>query len=347
MSPRIVHGGRDAGPRPRVDASTNANPLGPSPIAREAVALAELGPYPDPDYLEVRGALADHAGVDVDQVVVGAGATELIHRLVQVAGGPVVVEGVTFGEYAGAADAAGVPVRRASDPAELLAAMDGAALAFVASPGNPDGRIRPAERCAEVAERARATGTTVVWDLAYAPFVDAEVPVPDGAVRLHAPNKIHGCTGLRAGWLTAPAPLAARLRDAAVSWLVSAPAGAVLTATTTPAAERWVTQVRPQLTAWRDRLTADLAGLGLTVHPGDAPFVVVEVPDAARRAAELRERHAVKVRDTTSLGRPEAWRLAAQPPADHDVLLAAIADVVADLRDPDAELDPDPTGGAR
>jgi histidinol-phosphate/aromatic aminotransferase/cobyric acid decarboxylase-like protein len=68
MSPRVVHGGRDAGPVPRVDASTNANPLGPAPVARQAVAAVDLGPYPDPDYLDVRATLAAAAGVSNAEV---------------------------------------------------------------------------------------------------------------------------------------------------------------------------------------------------------------------------------------------------------------------------------------
>ncbi len=330
MSTRVIHGGRDAGPVPRVDASTNANPLGPSPIAQQAVAAAELGPYPDPEYLDVRVTLAGAAGVSDDEVVVGAGATELIHRLVRVVGGPVLVEAATFGEYTAAADAAGVPVHHAEDAATFLAALDGAAIAFVASPGNPDGRVRSAAWCEQVGARARATGTVVVLDLAYAPYLDIEVPVPPGAIRLHAPNKIHGCTGLRAGWLTAPAPLAERLRDAAVSWLVSTPGTAFLAATTTPEAARWIAACRPQLTAWRDELAAGLTDLGLTPEPGDAPFVVVPVPDAETAAQRLRDRHGVKVRVATSLGRPGAWRIAAQPPQAQRLLLDAIAEVLGE-----------------
>ena len=330
MSPRVPHGGRDAGPVPRVDASTNANPLGPSPVARRAVASVDLGSYPDPDYLATRAVLAEHAGRTADEVVVGAGATELIHRLVRVVGGPMVVDAATFGEYPAAASTAGVPVHRAVDRDHFCASLAEAAIAFVASPGNPDGRVRPADWCAEVAARARATGTLLVWDLAYAPVLAGEVPVPDGAVRLYAPNKIHGCTGLRAGWLTTAAPLADALREAAVSWLVSTPAAAFLEATTTTEATDWIADCRPRLAAWCDELSDGLADLGLTPEPGDAPFVVVEVPDAAARARRLRDRHGVKVRETTSLGRPGAWRIAAQPPAAQRLVLAGIADVLDD-----------------
>jgi histidinol-phosphate aminotransferase len=320
---RVHHGGTDGGPTPRVDASTNANPLGPSPAARAALRDVDLGPYPDPDATAVRAALAGHHGHTPDEVVVGAGATELVDRLVRVVGGPVLTEAETF---AGAAARHGLPVAAAPDADGFLAALDGAALAFVASPGSPDGRVRAGRWCDAVAERAASTGTVVVWDLAYAPLADVPVPVPPGAVALHAPNKAHGCTGIRAGWLAAPPALAGRLRDAAVTWLVSGVGLAFLEAAATAEADAWVAGCLPTLRAWRDRLAGGLADLGLDVAPSDAPFVRVDVgPDAPAVAARLRARHGVKVRDTTSMGRPGAWRVAARPPAETDLLLAAVA----------------------
>ncbi|MFP5252172.1 MAG: aminotransferase class I/II-fold pyridoxal phosphate-dependent enzyme [Actinomycetes bacterium] len=323
---RVPHGGTDAGPPPRVDASTNANPLGPSPAARAALAAVDLGPYPDPDATAVRAALAVHHGLDPDGVVVGAGATELVDRLVRVVGGPVLTEAETFGEYAGAAARHGYGVVRADGPEAFLAALDDAAVAFVPSPGSPDGRVRDAAWCDAVAERAAATGTVLVWDLAYAPLADVPVPLPAGAVALHAPNKAHGCTGIRAGWLAAPAALAGRLRDAEVTWVTSALGLAFLAATATPDADAWVAGCLPTLRAWRDHLAAGLTDLGLAVAPSDAPFVTVDVgDDAPAVAARLRERHGVKVRDTTSMGRPGAWRVAARPPEEMNLLLAAVA----------------------
>lgn len=324
----VEHGGTDAGPRPVVDASTNANPFGPSPMVRTAVGQCDLGPYPDPTYTATRQVLAAHHGIDPRRVVLGAGATELLHRLVGVVGGPVVTEAACFGEYAAAAHAHGHEVRRVEADGDWPAAVRGARIVVVASPGSPDGRVRPAAWMHHLGAAARAAGATLVVDLAYAPLVERPVPVPDDAVRVHAPNKAHGCTGLRAGWLEAPPELAARLRDGAVTWLVSTPATAFLEATATAEADAWVAGCRPRLHAWRDDLVEALTGLGLRVRPGDAPFLLVEVPDAPEQADRLRRRHGVKVRDATSLGRPGWWRVAAQPPAATCLLVDAVADVV-------------------
>lgn len=322
----VEHGGTDSGPAPRVDASTNANPYGPSPMALAAMDAA-IGPYPDPAAVTTRRALATHHGVSPDEVVVGAGATELIDRLVRVLGGPVLVEDVTFGEYVGAAARHDVPVRTAPR-AEFTTALDGAALAFVCSPGNPDGEVRDRVWTDEVATAAATSGTTLVWDLAYAPLVPDDVPVPSGAVALHAPNKAHGCTGLRAGWLQAPADLAERLRAAAVTWVVSAPGLAFLTATATDPADDWVAEQRAQLLADTDALVAGLVGLGLDVHVGEAPFALVRVPapwSGRDLTVVLRSDHGVKVRPTDSMGRPGWLRVAAVPSGDRSVLLEAFA----------------------
>jgi hypothetical protein len=109
---------------------------------------------------------------------------------------------------------------------------------------------------------------------------------------------------------------------------LSPPGAAFLAATTTPEAARWITACRPHLTAWRDELTAGLAELGLVPEPGDAPFVVVPVPDVEATAQRLRDHHGVKVRVASSLGRPGAWRIAAQPPEAQRILLDALAEVL-------------------
>lgn len=322
----VEHGGTDAGPAPRVDASTNANPHGPSPMALAALRT-DVGPYPDPAATATRSALAHHHGCDPDEIVVGAGATELIDRLVRVVGGPVLTEAVTFGEYAGAAARHGHEHEAATTDGFADVVVD-AALAFVCSPGNPDGTVREASWCDRVARAAAGSSTVLVWDLAYAPLVTEDVPVPAGAVALHAPNKAHGCTGLRAGWLRAPAELAAALRAAAVTWTVSTPGLAFLRGTATAAADAWVAAQRDRLLADRAVMVDALRGLGLEVVHGAAPFVLVRAPEghpSRELAACLRTAHGVRVRPTDSMGRPGWLRVAALPAAQRDLVVAAFA----------------------
>ena len=320
----VVHGGTDGGPAPGVDASTNANPLGPSPAARTALG-ADVHPYPDPGAAATRAALAAHHHLEAARIVVGAGATELLDRLVRVVGGPVLVEEHAFGEYAAAARRHGAALRQV--PTAALAEHVGdAALVVVAHPGSPHGRALPRRLLDDLAAACRAAGAVLAVDLAYAPLTPAGTPLlPHDVVAVHAPNKAHGCTGLRAGWLVAPEDLAVRLRAAGVTWQVSTPGLAFLTATARGDADRWVAGCVPRLLGWRDDLAADLRRLGLDVACGDAPFLLATLPDAARRAGRLRDEHGVRVRECSSFGLVDTWRVAALPPAARGVLVDAVA----------------------
>ncbi len=65
---RAVHGALDYGELERLglhpwdvlDFSVNANPYGPSPQVREAVAKAAIDRYPDRECLELRRAILDY-----------------------------------------------------------------------------------------------------------------------------------------------------------------------------------------------------------------------------------------------------------------------------------------------
>ena len=59
----------------------NENPYGGSPEAVAAVAQVPLHIYPDPNQLRMREALATYTDARPDNIVVGAGADELIDLL--------------------------------------------------------------------------------------------------------------------------------------------------------------------------------------------------------------------------------------------------------------------------
>jgi len=314
-----AHGGTDAGPPPRFDFSTNANALGPSPVAVAALRAADPAAYPDPGYTGLRAALADRHGRRPDEIVVGAGASELIHRAVRTAGGPVVVEEHTFGEYRYAAEVAGAPVRVARDPDAWLRLLRGAALAFLCVPNNPDGSVADPTALADAAAEA---GCRLVIDLAYHPLSQVRPPPPAHAWQLWAPNKAHGVPGVRAAYLATDAASAARLRRAP-SWVLSSHGEAFLAAQAQRAARRWVADTRATLWRWRDQLADRLQAADVPVTVGAANYLLAHVGDAAGAAARLR-RDGIRVRDATSFGLPGALRLSAQPPPAQDALLAAL-----------------------
>lgn len=321
-----VHGGPDGRGTPAYDFSTNANALGPSPAALAALAAVDPARYPDPAYASVRAALAAMHQRTAGEVVVGGGACELIHRAVRTAGGPVVLEEPTFGEYRYAAAAAGRVVRPATHLDGATRLLPGAALAVLVVPSTPHGDVPDVDRLAAFSAAARAAGCRLLLDLAYHPLGEHRPDPPVDAWQLWAPNKAHGVTGVRAGYLLAPASDAQRLR-VAPSWVLSAHGEAFLACLPTPQARDWVRATRTTLWGWRDDLVTDLRSLGVAVDVGRATYVVAHVGDAAAVTDRLRRR-GIAVRDATSFGLPGALRLSAQAPAARTALVTALQAVM-------------------
>ena len=76
---------RELGFRPEdiVKLASNENPLGPSPLAREAMraALEEAHIYPDGGGWKLRTGLAERHGLSMSNVVLGNGSNEIIELL--------------------------------------------------------------------------------------------------------------------------------------------------------------------------------------------------------------------------------------------------------------------------
>jgi histidinol-phosphate aminotransferase len=318
-----VHGGTDSRPDPRYDFSSNANPLGPCPSVLAAVRNADVTRYPDPGYTQLRAALADFHRTASERIVVGAGASELILRLIARIDGTVRQLVPTFSEYGRGARLTGRRLISARSPAAFLRAQSQSpGLGFICWPNNPTGDMWSAEFVAAAA----AAGPLVV-DLAYASLCDAGQTADieaaaAGAYRLYSPNKAFGLTGVRGAYLITPR-IDRRLSNAAPSWVIGRDAVAMLESAILPQACTWLAQGMPQVKRWRTRLAASLRQLGLPVRESPATFLLAKVGNAARITAHLRSRD-VRVRDGSSFGLRQWIRLSAQPPAAQKALLAAL-----------------------
>jgi histidinol-phosphate aminotransferase len=318
-----IHGGTDALPDPRYDFSSNANPLGPCPSVLAAVRSADVTRYPDPSYTQLRATLAAFHGTTPDRIVVGAGASELIVRLIRHVAGSVQQLSPTFSEYALGAHLAGRRLISAHSPAAFLRAqLRHRGIGFICWPNNPTGDLWPLDFVATAA----GAGPLVV-DMAYAPLCDPplaeEIEVASSAAyRLYSPNKAFGLTGVRGAYLILPRADQG-LAGAAPSWVMGRDAVAMLEAASEPRARVWLARCLPQVQRWRRALVRSLTHLGLQVRDSPATFLLVKVGDAARVAAHMRSVE-VRVRDCTSFGMREWIRLSAQAPGAQRTLLAAL-----------------------
>jgi histidinol-phosphate aminotransferase len=327
--PRLdpVHGGTDSLPEPRYDFSSNANPLGPCPSVLAAVRSADVTRYPDPLYTHVRAVLAAHHRTTPGRVVVGAGASELIQRLIRHIDGPVQQLVPTFSEYARGARLAGRQLFSARSPGEFLRVQSAhPGIGFICWPNNPTGDMWPTD----FMSAASAAGPLVV-DMAYVPLCDGHqiAAIEDAATaayRLYSPNKAFGLAGVRGAYVITP-KADTHLANMAPSWVIGRDAVALLESSTESRARLWLRQGMPQLKRWRARLVHSLERLGLSVRDGPATFLLAKVGNATRITAHLRS-HDIRVRDGSSFGLRQWIRLSAQPPGAQKALLSVLKGVL-------------------
>jgi histidinol-phosphate aminotransferase len=255
--------------------------------------------------------------------VVGAGASELILRLIRSFDGAVQQLSPTFSEYALGARLAGRRLVSARSPATFLRTqVKYPGVGFICWPNNPTGDLWSLEF---VASAARAG--PLVLDMAYAPLCDSPQAAgieaaSAGAYRLYSPNKAFGLTGVRGAYLVTPG-IDRHLARAAPSWVIGRDAVALLEAACESRAREWLARGLPQLARWRTRLARSLTDLGLAVRASPATFLLAKVGDAARITAHVRSQD-IRVRDCGSFGLRQWIRLSAQPPRAQRALLAAL-----------------------
>jgi histidinol-phosphate aminotransferase len=294
-----------------IDFSVNTNPLGPAPSVLAAIASADWRRYPGDDEMPLRRALAERAGVDTGQVVLGNGSAELLWLVALAAlrpGERAAVAGPTFGEYARAARVVGAEVCQVETPAEAREAR----VLFLCNPNNPTGAYRLADEITGLLDDT--PDRLLVLDEAYAGFVEerwsSEPLLARGnLVILRSMTKDHALPGLRLGYALAAPDVAHALEAVRPPWSVNAGALRAGLAALEPAALAHVAGGREVVWANRRRLTEGLQALGYRVWPSHANFVLVEVGDGARLRQALLP-HGLVVRDCTSFGLPACIRIA-------------------------------------
>lgn len=261
-----------------LDLSTGINPrpyplpaMGPEvwgalPLGAEIAALEDAA-------LEVFGA----TGAACVALSGASAAIQLVPRLGRP--GSARVLGPTYNEHAAALRAAGWEVQDAPD----IAALEGAGLAVVVNPNNPDGARHAPETLFALARRV---GLLVVDES----FGDAEPGLsllpcwqayPEGAriLVLRSFGKFYGLAGVRLGFAVGPAEVVDEIRRMAGPWAVSGPA---IAAGRAAYADRdWRDRTVRRLAADAERLDRLAGRAGWSLVGGTTLFRTYRTPDAA------------------------------------------------------------------
>ncbi|MFN9357521.1 MAG: histidinol-phosphate transaminase [Alphaproteobacteria bacterium] len=350
ISPYVAGRSEAPGRGPVYKLSSNETPLGAARDAIEAftAAAAGLNLYPDGSARAMRQAIAETHGLEADRIICGNGSDEILHLLPQIYAGPgdeILFSAHGFLVYPIATLAAGAtpvvvpePDLRTDVDGFLRHATDRTRIAFLANPNNPTGSFNTA---AEL-RRLRAglpEECLLVVDAAYAEYVDAEGYDTGAALVAATPNtvmtrtfsKVYGLAALRVGWAYAPAGVVDAYERVRGPFNVSAPAQAAAVAAVKN--EAHVAAGKAHNTRWRNWLAAEIAALGLKVHPSVANFILVGFertgPRTAAAADAFLASRGVVVRAVSSYGLPHCLRISVGTEEGNRAAVAALAEFMA------------------
>jgi len=268
---------------------------------------APLSEYPPSDYRRLVETAARVYGVDTDELLVGAGADEildLIGKAFLPPDGAAVIPTPTYAMYRVVTEqrrAQAVLVPRlgpdagwALDEPAVRAAAATSDVVWLCSPNNPTALAEPdgaiARLLSGIAEDAAAAGrspATVVLDEAYAEFVDRSLVGQrnehPNLVVVRTASKAYGLAGLRVGFAIARPETIARIAPYRPPGSVSTVSVTVVTEALADAAGMRANVAR--VDAERDRLADSLRGLGWNVGPSVTNFLLVDLGTRERAAA--------------------------------------------------------------
>jgi histidinol-phosphate aminotransferase len=285
----------------RFDGNT---PPDPPPTARPetiASALGRIQSYRHGGFPELVQAIADYNGVEPEQVVLGAGADDLLMLCARAYAGP--------GDIVAIADEPSYPLYRVA--AWVTGANVGdndPVLTYVCRPHNPTGALV-----------AIPDARPLVVDEAYFEYA-GETAVPllgDGVVVVRTFSKAFGLASARVGYALADVDTARELNERQQP----APLATTSAALALAGLEAGPPDVAPTI-AERERLSGELRGIGLAPLPSWTNFLLVPHPDAHSIYERLLDR-GIAVRPS-----PGAVRITVHRPDADDRLVAELAQLV-------------------
>jgi histidinol-phosphate aminotransferase len=295
----------------------------------------------------LREALAKLNRLNAENIVCGNGSDEILQLLTQAYLGPgdeVLHTEHAFLIYKLASRAAGArPIAvgeralTANVDALLGAVTPATRMVFLANPNNPTGTML--ERDEIMRLHAGLSGDTIlVLDGAYAEYCDPQnypagfdlVEQHDNVVTTRTFSKAYGLAALRLGWGYCPPDIANVLNRLRGPFNINQPAMAAGLAALDD--QGHIEASHAHNAQWREWLVQQLGGIGFSVRPSFANFILVEFDsDKQASAAEafLCARGVIP-RGLTAYGLPHALRLSIGTEAGNRAALAALTDFMAE-----------------
>ena len=336
---------RELGITGSIKLASNENPLGPSPLAVQAIVekVNTLHRYPDGSGYYLKSKLSEKYGVPFNRIILGNGSNELIELIVRTflsAGEHVVQAFPTFLVYEKIVNGAGgrmtsVPLSEFRiDLKEISRAISPETkIVFINNPNNPTGSLLFKEEMLDFLNEI-PDDIIVVLDEAYIEFVSDEAAASGLEmldkhpllIVLRTFSKLYGLAGLRIGYGFASEKVVDYMNRVRQPFNANALAQVAARAALEDSAfvSRTLKTVREGL----DYLFQSLDGMGLESIPTHTNFFLIKMPLGGKKTYELMLRQGVIVRSMDSYGLPDYIRINAGLPEENQRFVKALKKVL-------------------
>jgi histidinol-phosphate aminotransferase len=332
-----------------VKLASNENPLGMPESAKRAMALAidELGRYPDSNGFDLKAALSEKYGVPPEWITLGNGSNDILeiaaHAFVE-KGQSIVYAQYSFAVYALATQGLGaraivVPAMKYGHDLEAMlgAIADDTRLVFVANPNNPTGTFVDGRTLEAFIARV-PRHVAVVLDEAYTEYLPKDKRYDAMEWVRRYPNllvsrtfsKAFGLAGLRVGFAIAQPELTDLLNRVRQPFNVNSLAQAAAVAALKDT--EFLEKSAAMNAAGYRRLAEAFDRLGLEYVPSSGNFVLLRVgnDDAAGQRVNLGLlKQGVIVRPVANYGLLPWLRVTIGLPQENDAFIAALEKTLA------------------
>ncbi len=337
---------RELGIDAPIKLASNENPLGPSPMAIEAIkkALTSVNRYPDGSSFYLRQKISEILSVPFEGIVVGNGSNEIIEMIFKAFmrdGEKVIVPQPSFLMYNLAAQALGltaigVPLRDFKIDLKGMAQKidDDTRIIIINNPNNPTGTIIEKDEWEQFLE-SLPDGILVVVDEAYIEFVTSEkCPIGVNYINLDKPrvavirtfSKAYGLAGLRIGYCITSPDVADYMNRVRQPFNVNSLAQAAALAALED--KKFIENTRKLVQEQLEYLYSCVKKLGLDYIPTQTNFFLIKLPVPAREVYQKLLRKGVITRAMDSYGLDNYLRVSVGLREENEYFVEKLAEVL-------------------
>lgn len=307
-----------------LDFSANVNPLGPSPLALNAIKknLWRIPYYPDLNSTQLKFAISNYIGnIESENIILGNGSTELIYLFTDVflkRGDEVLIPQPTFSEYERASLKSGGKVKFIKtnndftiDINKILSEINSKTkIIFLCNPNNPTGKILSKKELEKVVSEAYNKNVLVFLDEDFIEFIPnfefytliKMVNQFPNLFIIRSFTKIFALTGLRIGYGIACKEMIKLISNFKMPWNINILAEIAALATLSD--NQYLKKTYEIMNCEKPYLYKGLKRIhGLKPYPTYANFILINIREIGLTGSELKKRllnYNILIRDCKS-----------------------------------------------